>query len=1096
VPTLHIHRSTRAEDLVESLARVLDYPLGDPMQRDCVVVHSSGLERWLQMRLAQRHGVCANVWFCHPHELVGAALAAVLGDDSDTSAWTADRIGWAVLASLPELAGEPALQPVRDFIAAGEGIDDGRREVEVAARIGALFERYATYRPNLARAWSDGADDGWEAPLWRAASARVDGFNVADLASLLGDELAGTPDLSSLPARICLFSVATLPPLQLELLARLARHREVHLFVLAPSVAWTDRLAPLAAELRGAEVMPAPGDLPDLDAHPLLESMGTIARDFQLAILRTDHDVVDVPSSDPEPATLLGHLQRDVARGVLPTTPPALDLPDGSVQVHACHGTFRQVEVLRDVLLQLLDDLPGLEHRDILVMVPDIETWAPLIRSVFDDGGTWARRDDHPGGLPRIPYTIADQGAATSNPAADVLLALLRLAGRRFKTSEVLDLLGMEPVRHRFGVAPEDMATVRGWIHASGIRWGADAAHRSELGQPDTDLYTWRHGLDRLLIGQAVADPDALVLDVAPYGGIEGNDSRALLEGLVDFGEKVIEHVRGLDDVRPLAQWRDLLLRLVEDFVDLPSDRRWQVDQVVDGLAEMTSHAADAGFDRPLDRGAIESLLQGRFSVSEPGAGFLSGAVTFCQLVPMRSIPFRVVCLVGMDDGAFPRGGTGLAFDRIDAQPRAGDRSTREDDRALFLEAVLSARDALVITCTGRRVRDDRACPPAVPVAELLDVLDATATCRDGRRVSQAVRIDHRLQAYSPEYFSAASRFGPEPFGHDRRQRAAAEAWRKGRSAPEPPPGPLVSGPIGPLPDLEADGGVVQLDELCRFWSDPLAWFCNSVLGLWSPDEETTVEDREPLDAPRYLQAWTVRDRLLRWGLEGLSLDRPGPAWDRLRQAADLPLGTLGEAAYDEIAGEAAGIAQATLGRQAGPEAPGIAIDLDLGGVRLVGRVGQLYPGGRVEHRAGSVGDKHLLQAWIRHLAASADGWAGSTHLVGRNGASALAPVEAVPAREALSFLARAWHVGQVVPLLFFPRQSLTWASDDEPDPAGVWPPGRYDCPWRERVLGAANPFEPDFADESELVPEPGLAAPVLAERVWGPFLDSQEADR
>jgi len=1086
---LHVHRSTRAEDLVESLAGVLSAPLDSPMRQDCVVVHSNGLERWLQMRLAQRLGVCANVWFCYPHELVAAALTAALGDDADSSGWTADRLTWAILAALPGLEGEPALQPVRDFITAGGGVDAGRRGIEIAARIAALFERYATYRPDIVRAWSDGKADGWEAPLWRAASSRLQGFDFADLALLFADALGSTTsDLGELPPRVCLFSVATLPPLQLDLLARLADHREVHLFVLAPSVAWLDQLAPLAAALRGREVMPDRDALPESSSHPMLDSMGAIARDFQLSILRTDHDVVDVPSSAPAPVTLLEHLQADIAGGALPPTPRPLDLPDRSVQIHACHGAARQVEVLRDALLRLLDELAGLEHRDILVMVPDIEAWAPLIRSVFDDGGTWARRAAHPGGLPRIPFAIADQGATSVNPAADALLALLRLADRRLKASEVLDLLGMEAIRCRFGIAPEHLTTVRGWLHDSGVRWGADADHRAALGQPETDLYTWRHGLDRLLLGQAVDDGDALVLGVAPLTGIEGKDGRALLEGVVDFAERVVVAARTLDGARTLSDWRDVLLRLLEDFVALPPDRRWQIDAVVDGLVELTEQAAAAGFDALLDRGAVETLLEGRFSIPEPGAGFLSGRVTFCQLTPMRSIPFRVVCLVGMDDGEFPRGGGGLAFDRMDAAPRAGDRTTREDDRALFLEAILSARDALVVTHTGRRVTDDRSCPPAVPVAELLDVLDATATL-DGDPASKVVHVRHRLQGFSPEYFSAGGRFGAEPFGHDRRQLDAAEAWRRGRQAPEPRPGVLVTRPLSDLPDLTTDAGPVDLDDLCRFWADPLAWFCTRVLGLWTPEAAATSVDREPVDTPDRLHAWSIRDRLLRLRLTGVDLGRPGDAWSLIRRRPDLPLGALGEALFDDLATEAERIAVATEELRDGEARPDRSIDLDLGAVRLTGHVGQLYEGGRVVHRAGSVGDKHVLQAWIRHLALTAGDWAGATHLVGRPRVRSLPEAEPADANQHLADLVDGFRLGQVVPLLFFPRCSRAWATADAPSPNLVWPPGEYDCRWRTRILGDDNPFEPDFASRSDLVPTPALAAPALADRIWGPLV-------
>ncbi len=1070
---LQVHHSHRIDDLAQALGGLLSTPTARPFQRDAVVIHSKGFERWLAMQVAQRTGICANVAFLFPSDLVAEALSAVLGPDHAV-AWTTERITWAILAALPSLDDVPALQPVRDFIAAGGGVDEGRRRIEVAQQIARLFENYASWRPELAERWAGGGGTGWEPPLWRAVADRVAGQDLGALVRRFEGSVADA-DLSPLPARIAVFSVATLPPLVLRLIAALARHREVHLYLLGPSPAgWARtnrRSGPGTSALAGA-------------AHPLLESMGTVAREFQRTILALEPDLVPAASSPPSapPSTLLARLQADLRDGRIASEPHVLDPADRSVQVHACHGPLRQVQILRDALLGLFDALPDLEPRDVVVMTPEIEAYAPLIRAVFDDGAAWGKRDAHPGGLPRLSYRVADEGVRSSNPAADVLLALLHLSGGRLKATDVVDLLSHERVGARFGVGTDDLPRIKEWVAGSGIRWGADADHRTEIGQPATELYTWRLGLDRLLLGQSVAEQDALLFDVLPFGDVEGRDGRALLGGFVDFAEKVLATTQALQAPRSLSDWRTTLLRSLDDFVSSDGGA-WQLEQVRQGLAELVDTARDAGFDGLLDRDAIDAILRGRFSISEPGRGFLTGGVTFCRLTPMRSIPFRVVCLLGMDDGAFPRTQGGLAFDRIEQDPRPGDRSAVGDDRALFLEALLSSSDGLVVTYSGRSPRSNRTQAPAVPVAELLDLIDQTVPGG-----ADAVTTHHPLQPYSPRAFSSGQDGRLRSF--DRRHLAASEAWRAARSAAAVRPSFVNSRAPSVLEDPQSS---VAIDDLARFFKDPLAWYVERRLGLWSPDEAIDLENREPAEKPPALTAWALRNELLEDELAGLPTVRPSAAWDRLRRRAGLPLGMPGEVQYDALRGEACDIAERALELRKGPALDDLEVDLTLQGRGLVGRIGAFYPGGRVVARAGSAAEKYLIGLWVQHLAACASGFAGRSVLVGRRGQPGFEPVGPTEAREHLETLLGLFRQGACAPLLFFPtisyRCAETELAGEEIDPDKLWPPSDFDCRKRARLLADRNPFAPDFVD-SVLQPDPDLGAVSIAHAVWAPAIE------
>jgi exodeoxyribonuclease V gamma subunit len=1077
--SLTVHRSRRAEDLVASLARLLAVSTAGPLAQDAVVVHSRGLERWLGMQIAQRNGICANTLFLRPEELLGQTLDALLGPDADASAWTADRIAWAVLAALPDLAAHPALEPLRAFLLADDAAPGAepdlgsRRAMGLAREVGGLFERYATYRPELVDSWLQGDGAGWEPPLWRAVASRLPGHDLGRLHRRLAEAIKDGADSPSLPARVAIFSVVTLPPVTVRLLADLARIRPVHVFVLNPSdAAWTDHPA----------------------QHPLLSSMGTLSRSFAETLLDTEPVVEDIAPPPQLPDSLLHALQRDLRANTLPAALPAIDDDDVSIQLHACHTPLRQVQVLRHVLLDLFERHPDLEPRDVLVMAPDIAPWAPLVQAVFGDGEPdWRRRDEHPGGLPRLPFAIADRGLSSTNPYADALLRALRLAGTRLKTSQVLELLDIGPVRRAFGVAPEDLPILRTLVVGAGARWAADSEHRASFGQPATERYTWRQALDRLLLGQAMSDQGELLFDVLPHGDVEGREARTLLGGLVDLVEVLLVAATDFERPRSITGWSQTLITLF-DRLTTPGPEDWQAAQVRDGIAAIAEDAAAAGWGGEVDRGAIESLLDGRFTVSEPGSGYLSGGITFCRLTPMRSIPFRVVALLGMDDGAFPRRAVRLAVDRLEIEPRLGDRSPREDDRALFLESLLSARDALVISWTGSSPFSDRTLAPATPVAELLDVLDRTGRRLDGRSLADTVLTRHPLHAFSPLNVVATG-----PFSFDRRDAEHAAAWRHGRLRPEVVPD-LVEQALAPI-DLSARPATpaaaelrsVEIGALSWFFGDPIDAFFRTRLGLWPEDDLVGVIDREPSRLENGLPAWAVTDTLVRAALAGESIELHGPVWDKLVAGPLLPLGMPGEQDFLTAAAVAAGIAERITHARAGSDQPAETVTVSARDLSVSGHVDGLRdPQLRVVWRAGKPRERYVLDLWLHHLLLSAAGWAGESRMVAK-GHDVLFQV--VPPSQALAILedlVLLYEVGQAVPLLFFPEPSREWAealAAGESDPnLRRWPPRSYDCPRLPVLLGASNPFT-DWFDGGSLVPSRALSAPALADRIWGPAL-------
>lgn len=1032
---LHIVRSNRLEVLVAVLAERLRAPGPDPVAPREVVVGSRGMERYLRQALAERLGICANVRFPFPT----AALDALVPEAPAPDPWSPDALTWALLEVLTHVAARPEAEPLRRYLAeSGDGAVDARTW-GLARRLAETFDRYVTFRPELVGAWDDGrvqdVPEGqrWQAALWRAAREHVGPapHRGERLAALEHGLVGGT---STEPLHV--FGLTSLAGAWLRAFGHVARHRPVDLYLLCPSDVWW---ADLGRHLRDrpdlghaprdelTERLRDAGDRLGDAGHPLLSSWGRTGRDLQI-LLESLPDGFEEGRADlfvdplrGVPTTALRLLQADVLAATHPALRPdhaarRIEPDDRSVQVHACHGLTRQVEVLRTVLLELLDRDPTLQPRDIVVMTPDIDAMAPLVGAVFD--GVPSER------APHVPWEIADLSVRRLNPVADALLRVLELADGRATASELLDLLALDPVADRFGLTSDEIAILRSWITASGIRWGADAAHRASTDQPADAQNTWRFGLDRLLLGVVLPDDGRMPAGIRPFDAVEGGATR-LLGKLADFCAAVFDAVDGLRASRPLAAWVDALEGTVDALTRVRGHESWLGRRVRDALDALREEAVATRSGRPLALDAVRAALAGRFEVASAARHGAGGAVTFCGMVPERAVPYRVVCLLGMDEGSFPRGGARTAFDLVQQAPRVGDRDARDEDRYLLLEALLSARDHLVVLYTGRDPHTNEPCPPATPVSELLDALDATYPPTPGApRPSARLVRQHPLQAFDPRDFTAQ---GGPPFSYDAH---LLDAVRSSLGARADAP-PFLAFALPPPPEPSPAEEPLHLDELVGFWRHPVRAHLQRTLGLRLPrDGEDDVPDREPLELGPF-----DRGRLLD---ALLATEDRSALRRRLRGAGALPLGGAGDVLFDTLAGLADALWAAAgefLGTRRNALDP-LDLDLLVEGHRLSGRVDGLTPGGLVTFRYGSERGDALLEAWIRLLAASA---ASSERprrallLFGKvesHGEPEITPIglELEEAPRALDHLVRRYRDGRIAPLPFLPRTSLAVA--------------------------------------------------------------------
>ncbi len=1011
---LHVHRAERADRLAAALADVLAVPPDDPLTTEVVSVHSRGIERWIAQELATRlgagtgsgDGVCANVDFPFPSRLVHSAVAAGSGVDPDRDPWLPERLTWPLLEVVDAAAGVSLGGDRRDLLGplwthvGGGGDGDGParsdRRFGAVRHVADLFDRYGVHRPDMIRRWARGEDTGpageplagrhrWQPRLWRAVRDRLDVPSLAERIDAATALLRTEPDRLQLPGRLALFGLTALPATYLTVLGAIAAHRDVHLMLLHPSPALWARVADDADG--GQTLIPRAQDpTRDEPDNPLLGSWGRDVRELQLITPVPEdpgarhHHAGGRSGGDARPGedpggtgpSLLGRIQADVRadRFPGPRRPrhdgrPRLAPDDTSLQVHACHGRLRQVEVLHDAILHLLADDPTLEPRDIIVMCPDIETFAPLVTAVF---GAEAVTRDGPadGGLPRLRVRLADRSIRRTNPVLEVVALLLELADGRMAASEVLDLAGRGPVRRRFDLDDEQLETLESWVADLGVRWGLDDDHRRRRGLPALDDNTWRAGLERLHLGVAMADEDLRLVDgVAPFDDVEGGDTD-LAGRLTELVTRLDAVVADLTGPQPVAGWRRAISRAADLLTATTPDTRWQRLQLQRILGELVDESRSGGSPSGvgLTLGEVRRLLDDRLRGRPSRTGHRTGDLTVCTLVPMRSVPHRVVCLLGLDDEVFPRQTVPDSDDLLQQAPRVGDRDPRSEDRQLLLDALLAATDTLVVTYTGRDERTNETRPPAVPVDELLDVVDRTVTTGDDdTTAARAVTTWHPLATHDPRSFTPG-RLRPDgrPWSFDPAGLAAARAG----TGPDQDPPPFLSGELE-LPDED----VLDLDDLVAFLQHPVRAFVRQRLGVSLPTGEDQLPDAIP-SSLRGLEAWRVGQQLLDAWMRGQD---PGRALAVVRARRLLPPGRLGGGDVDTVRERVGRIRRLCGHLEVSPRRRRpVDVEIDLGdGRTLIGTVPDVADW-RIEAVSYSrLGAKHRLAAWARLLAVTAD---------------------------------------------------------------------------------------------------------------------------
>ena len=914
------------EALADRLIADLDaHAVDDPLRPHVVVVAHPALGRWLQERIAHARGIAANIEFPLPSSFAWDVLRAVEPNVPRESAFSRSALTWRIHALLPALVGQPAFEPVRRYL--GDAADP-RRRYDLALALARTFDEYMLARPDWIRAWHRGAlllDDeheAWQAALWRALTTSTP---EPDRARLMHDVLArldadGTAS-TALPPSISVFGASFLPPLLLEFFLAIARHATLRFYQPNPCLDYWGDLVSERELVRRRALWDRHGRR-DIEnyyevGHPLLASWGVLGREYLKAIHAPElvvHD--DDAFVSPDASHLLGWLQK----GVLLLDPDHADPPPPevlpSIELHGCPDRRREVEVLRDQLLRQIEVRTDLKPHDIVVMSPRLDDYAPYIAAVFGDA-------DDPLAL---PYSLGDIALRGTHPLIDAFLRILALGECRFAASDVLGLLSEPSIARRFALGGEAQDWIRTWIDESAIRWGIDAAFRASLGAAAIDENSWRFGLDRLLLGHAQGDDAGMIGDVVPVTNVEGSSAQAL--GQLAHLLAELEATRAdLTRARTANEWKRWFNERLEALFDIEGGDTLEVVAFNDLRAAFAAFANEAGrwsgderlaFD--VVRAAIEEV------VGEPrvtrGGRF---GVTFCGMVPMRNVPHRIVCVLGLNAGEYPRRQPPQGFQLMRRHARPGDRSVREDDRFLFLEALIAARDMIHLSHVDRDVRAGSPSPPSPLVEELLGFLRDAYGEDAWKDVEARIRHQHPLHPFAAGNFLRDARWR----SHDRAWWAAAEALAGGWRDPRP----FVDEVLPTVPVEESDGIFeVSLDELLGWLGKPARSYFRHALPL-RPHEHGETEDVEPF-ALDHLERYGVIERLL--GTRGAR-----PDLRRLRREGIFPVGPPGDALWQQLIDRVAALEECTH-RLLGDEVRPIAVDarvieLPAVGARIIG---------------------------------------------------------------------------------------------------------------------------------------------------------------
>jgi exodeoxyribonuclease V gamma subunit len=1062
----HLISSNRLENLTADLAERMNSSCGKSiLTPETVIVQSRGMERYLRLELAKIQGISANMEFPFPQKFASEYVFKPLLDGKKENPLDLGVFTWDIFKVLPELAkNDDDFKPLRSYLA-----DDPSKikTFQLSQRIANLFEQYVVFRPDIVRKWSfdnnsfkENPHSVWQAKLWHKVVPYYNGFHFADLywhflkctyPDIYGESSLKKPDFDELKKvkRIFLFGFSAMAPIFLDLFLGVSKYIDVYFYYLNPCEAeWQYDLserAKLHLQMQGALVQKADFNLePELEiGNALLSSMGGQGREFFALLGSTEEEAEAVFDDCYGAKNLLQKVQRDIQLSESPAK-EEVSPEDRSIQVHSCHTPMREVEVLFENLSSMFQADSTLLPKDILVLTPDINTYSPYIEAVFK-----SRADDDPR---RCFITLADRSQASASLEAETFLNILKLTRSRFKASEVMGIWETPAVAAAFALDEKMVAIVRQWIIDAKIFWGIDGEFREETVGINFSEQSWRQGIERILAGFAFGseteDSGRTFTvgkdDILPFHCCEG-DSAVMFGKLVDFLESLFAlRIQLNSDLEKDAEafsvgwWDKILSGVIDKFFPDSNEFARPVALLREAVKTTLDSVVESEYEGEISFDIIYDEISEFFKKAVVGGGFLRGGITFCEARPLRSIPARVVCLLGLDEKSFPRKEKHLSFDLMAYKPRLGDRSARKDDRYLFLETLLSARDCFYVSYVGQGVKDNEPRLPSVVLCELLDYIGEHYSLS-----KESLTTVHPLQAFSWKYFidesakdSYAAKLGikiPDNLiSYSAEDKELAKLRFEDFKA--------VNFADNELQEIPEELYRIDLDDLCDFFANPAKYFLQKCLQIYPQIRDLP----ELVDCENFelsgLERHKIAERILKEQLPR-DVDFDSNNFKNLMQkhfhvSGVLPVKAWGDIEFtkflDDFIPFAKGIAE-KIGQPLEALNENHTFE---NGVLLQACFDDLYTVGgekqQIQFKYSNVKSKakHLIRASLYELAANAMEVVpenSALKLIGKDGEKSFGSKNSEAAKEKLARLTDLYLEGLRKPLAFFPDTSLAY---------------------------------------------------------------------
>ncbi len=1016
---LTILSSNRVETLQSRLTQQLAArPLHDPFAQEMIVVPTYAMARWLNLRIAQQQGIAANIDYPQAGAWIWSLAATILNGTAEQDPYSGDALNWQVFSLLPGQLEDESFAAIRHYL---NDDDDGLKRWQLAQRIAAAFDRYQLYRPDKIRGWSAGNEHHWQARLWRKiVTARLQEHRLEVIARII-DRLGDDTLTVELPERISLFAMSRLAPVFIELVHALAGRTEIQLYQHNPTDQyWADLVSEKA---KARKRLQNPDHAAYFDSsNSLLASWGKQGQALQDLLLdlgsitATEVEANHPPGNDSILQCLQGSLFN--------LEPPAPGMTiDDSVSVHICHSPMRECQVLHNHLLNLLDRHAQLSSEDILVMVPEISRYAPYIEAVF--------QHDSSGKRPNLAWNISDISVSDGHPLVGVFLQLLKLPGGRFSRSEVLAFLECAEIRHAFGIDQQMLEDIHQLVESAQVRWGVSASQRRAIGLPAIHENTWQQAWERFFAGYALAN-ESLWQGIAPITEF-GSDSGVAIARFRYLFERLLYWQQKLGSAASTEIWQQRLHQLIDEFLAPPVITGNLQQPLRNAISELGQSDAVE-----LSPALVCYWMEKQLATTQQPGLLYSGGITFCGMQPMRNIPFPVICVLGMQDNAFPRREQLAEFDLMGQEWRPGDPLKGDEDRYLMLETLLCARRYLYFSYCGRSLKDNSECQPSVLLRELLDYIDSCFGSADDKpTVSQKISQIHPMQPFSSRNFQ------PAVPGYDKYwYETSLQLERK------KPTNTAFSWPQEALATASDFETGIDLKTLTGFFAHPIRYFFNSRLGIRIPAQQASVDEED--FTLQGLQKWKLAERFADNYLAGRQNDVQQFSAEGL-----LPHGKAAKSGWLKLQTEYQPLLD-QLSRFHDLPALGRNVECSFdNGLLLSGEVDGCYPDFGLMHFSASknVNSRALLSLWLNHLALCA------SRQLSRNEISQLIIpgsrgvrfeyLEEASARALLANYIHLFQQGLHCPLPVFPNTSYAWASQADPEVAmskalGVWHGGNY----------------------------------------------------